>query len=67
MSRQPQFPIEDKQRLVLSVLSGEMTGAEVDLTFGGIVDELDGDEFVVGQLSMVRCPNAVSGTLPTTS
>lgn len=28
MSRQPQFPIEDKQRLVLSVLSGEMTAAE---------------------------------------
>lgn len=28
MSRPPQFPIEDKQRLVVSVLSGEMTAAE---------------------------------------
>lgn len=28
MSRAPQFPVEDKLRLVLSVLAGEMTAAE---------------------------------------
>lgn len=28
MSRPPQFPVEDKRRIVLSVLSGEMTIVE---------------------------------------
>jgi transposase len=28
MSRPPQFPVEDKIRIVLSVLAGEMTVAE---------------------------------------
>jgi hypothetical protein len=39
-------------------------GAEVDLTLGGIVDELDGDEVVVGQLEHGQVTERGLGNAP---
>jgi hypothetical protein len=49
-------------------LYDEMVEASgVDRPRRRVVDEFEADEDVVGQLSIVKLPNSVSDTVPTTS